>query len=240
MRVVVLTSDNYLWCLRPFMHQFRRHWSHEQECVIVGFSKPSFPLAPNFSFHSVGAYEDYPVGKWSDALIKFLHEFEDETFALFLEDMWIARDVDTQAIRMLDAYARQFKYVLRIDLTTDRLFAGGPKYPMDIPDYGSCGYLDLIRSEPDSPYHLSMMPAIWRKDQLLKVLIPGESPWDVEIAGTRRASALGNNVLVLGTRQWIVRNILALRGGDSKSVNLSGLTDVDKAELIRLGYDKPS
>lgn len=237
MRVVVLTSDKYLNALKPFSYLFNRHWGSEQPVLVAGFTPPSFGLPSNFLFHSIGRFEDYPIGKWSDALIKLLNEIDDEAITIMLEDYFITRPVDRRAVQMLYNYALQFKYVLRIDLTTDRLFAHGPRYPGDIPDYGYCGYLDLIRSEPTSQYHMSMMTGIWRRDNLLKVLISDETPWQVEMDGTRRVMVEhAHDMLVLGTRQWPVRHCLGYRGGDSSNMNLSAILPEDVAAMKELGY----
>jgi hypothetical protein len=236
-RVIVLTSDKYLHALRPYAWLFNKYWSSEQEVLIGGFTPPDFALPSNFSFQSIGKFEDYPVGKWTNAATKLLSEIEDEAFVLMLEDYWITRPVDVKGVRMCHAYACQFGYVLKIDLTTDRLFAHGPRYPGHIPDYGYLGHLDLIRSEPTSQYHMSLITGVWRRDNLLKVLLPDWSPWDVEIDGTRHLQKHhAHDLLVLGTRQWPVRHTLGYRGGDSSKADLSQIRPEDieamKAEGI--------
>lgn len=240
MRVIVLTSDKYLHALKPYAWLFNKYWSAEQEVLVAGFTPPRFALPKNFSFHSIGKFADYPVGRWSDALIKLLEEIPDEAFVLMLEDYWISRAVDVRGVQMLYDYACQFGYVLRLDLTTDRLFAHGPRYPGDIPDYGQLGHLDLIRSEPTSQYHMSMMTGVWRRDNLLKVLVPDESPWQVELDGTRRVMVdHAHDMLVLGTRQWVTRHGLAFRGGDPGKIDISFLSPEDVAALTSLGFLEP-
>lgn len=237
MRVVVLTSDKYLHALRPYSYLFNKYWDKSQQVLVAGFTPPDFELPDNFSFHSIGKFSDYPVGKWSDALLNLLDEIDDEAFVLMLEDYWITRPVDTRAIQMCYDYAKQFKYLLRIDLTTDRLFAAGPRYPGDIPDYGYLGHLDLIRSEPTSPYHMSLMTAMWRRDNLKKVLQPGWSPWEVELTGTSRLlTHYAADMLVLGTRQWPVRHTLGYRGGNPTGADLSAIRPTDVDEMRKLGY----
>lgn len=231
-RVFVTTSDGYLPALRPLAFLLNRHWRPEPEVVVGGFTPPDFELPPNFAFHSIGPQEEYPLGKWSDGLAAFVGAMPDEVFVLMLEDMWPSRDVDVEAVRILADYARQFEYVARIDLTGDRLYA------IHAQDYGHAGRLDLIKSMPGSPYHLSMMPGIWRKEHLLAALRPGWNPWDVEIHGTPVLSHMGD-VIVLGTRQWPYRNILAFRGGDSGKLDLDGLDPSAVEEMRALGYLAP-
>ena len=101
MRVIVTTCDAYLHALRPFAWLFNRYWGDDTEVIVGGFTPPSFELPSNFTFHSIGKQEDYPVDKWSDAVIKLLHELDDEVACLMLEDYWLARPVNREAVRML-------------------------------------------------------------------------------------------------------------------------------------------
>lgn len=229
MRVFVLTSDNYLQALRPFAYLFNKYWGEWQQVIVGGFAEPTFDLPKNFTFHSIGNQADYPVNKWSNALIKLLDEYHDGVFCLMLEDYWLSRPVNREAITMLHDYMLQFQYVLKVDLMTDRLYAYG------MSDYGHCGYLDLIRSDPASQYHMSLMTGLWRRDQLLRFLVPDESPWDVELKGTPRVAAAASEVLVLGTRQAPVRHILAHRRGNPNELLLDGLVASDVDEMTRLG-----
>ena len=40
----------------------------------------------------------------------------------------------------------------------------------NIRHYGNVGSLELVQSKPGSPYHMSLMTAMWRKENLLRVL----------------------------------------------------------------------
>jgi hypothetical protein len=228
----VTTSDKYLPALLPFAYLFNKYWSRDRQVLVAGYTYPTFELPDNFEFMSVGKQEDYPFGKWSDALIHLLtrHGVEDEAFVLMLEDYWLTRHVDQHAVEVLYHYALQFGYVLKVDLAGDRLYAHGADC-----DYGTVEYLDLVKSMPGSPYHMSLMTGIWRRDNLLKVLVLNESPHNIEMEGTTRVSHM-QDLLVIGTRQWPVRNTLGLRGGDHTSLNVSQLKVRDVDEMRELGY----
>jgi hypothetical protein len=197
---------------------------------VLGFSRPWFDLPKNFDFNSLGPQSQYPFNKWSDALMLALSMISDEAFVLMLDDYWITRPVNRQAVRILYDYAIQFKYVLKIDLCADRLYAFGADL-----EYSTVSYLDLIKSMPGSPYHMSLWPGIWRKDLLSRCLIPGESPHDLELVGTTRVSHM-QDMIVLGTRQWPLKITLGLRGGDSGTINLDGLSKIDIDAMRGLGY----
>lgn len=230
MRIFVLTSDHYIGAVRAFAYLFRKYWSKEQEVIVAGFKPPDFDLPSNFHFHSLGNMADYPVNRWSDALIKLLHDYTDDVFGLALEDYWLSRPVNVQAVQMLYDYMLQFRNVLKMDLYSDRLYAGG------MTDYNHCGYLDLIRSDPASQYHMSLMWGLWNRELMLRFLIPGESPWSVELEGTPRVARAADEVMVLGTRNMPLRHILAHRRGNPNELLLDGLDPVDVEALRGLGY----
>ena len=194
---------------------------------MAGFTPPSFALPDNFHFHSIGDFEDYPVDKWSNALLDLLHQYRTvETSVIMLEDYWITRQVDRAAVDICHGYIQQFGYVLKICLTGDRLYSWGMQ------PYGHAGHVDLIISDPESQYQMSMMTGVWNHTLIKKVLLLGETPWQVEIEGTPRVRALKDEMIILGTRQWPVRHTLALRGGDSGLYLFDEIDHSDIQELI--------
>jgi hypothetical protein len=208
-QVIVMTSDNYYHCLTPFMHLWRKFytaytspeaWS-DYDLVICGFSEPEIDLTQfdPWRFHSIGAYEDYPADKWTDAMLKVLDEVADDVFILLLEDFWLCRPADARGVQFLVNYARQFKNVLKIDLATDRLYMhAGATFACGANTYNHVGHLDLIKSPHGTPYQMSLWGGIWRRDVMRRFIIPGETAQQLELSGTPRVT---EDVLVLGTRQ---------------------------------------
>ncbi len=206
-----------------------KYWSPAPEVLVMGFTPPDFELPSNFMFHRVGKQEDYPFEKWCDALIETCEAIPDEVFILLLEDMWPIRKINTEAIRILYDYMVQFEYVARIDLSTDRLYAHGMK------DYGTAAYLDLIVSMPGSPYHMSLQPGMWRKKHLLATMQRGWSAHVLETQGTPVLS-YNRDVIVLGTKNWVYRHILAIRFLDHQKLLTDDLNADDVKAMRELGY----
>jgi hypothetical protein len=238
MNVFVMTSDKYTKTLRGFAHLFQKYWHPWQNVIVCGFTPPDFELPSNFTFYSIGKMEDYPVGKWSNSLIHVLEHFPyDDVLCLMLEDYWITEHVQQREVEMLYNYMKQFDYVLKMDLYTDRRYAAG----VDV--YPACGHIPLVKSDPNSAYQMSLMCGLWNRKRLLEILIPDESPWDVEISGTPRVAAKGDEVIVLGTGSWTederlcpVRHTLAHRSGNPDEYMLDELKPSDLETLKRLGY----
>jgi hypothetical protein len=206
MRVFLITCDKYLWALRPFEKLFNKYWGSDQQVVIAGFSPPSFQMSDNFSFVSMGNFADYPVEKWSNALIKFLKGVDDELFIWMMEDYWLTRCVNREAIESLGRYMLRRPDVVRGDITADRLYAG------NMHDVESFECLDIVKSTPPAEYHLSFQAGIWRRKLLLKYLATGETPWQTELSGTTRM--IDGSAVVVGTRQFPVRYIIGIQSGE--------------------------
>jgi hypothetical protein len=227
--VFVFTSDKYLKSLHGFSYLFNKYWGDDQKVLAFGFSQPEFSLPSNFEYHSIGKQEDYPINKWSNAIISVLQNTDPaQRPIIMLEDYWITRPVNVDVVNAMWVYMRSTVDVLKLDLMTDRLYSQG------MTDYGNVGFIDIIKSDPTSAYQMSWMTGLWNPTLLLKYLIPDETPWDVEIYGTPRVAA-EPQTLVLGTRQFPVRHILAHRGGDSSKFMLDGLAQADIFELRKMG-----
>ena len=131
-RVILPVADKYQWALRPFYYLFNTYWSKLQPVLAVGFSTPEFPLPDNFKFYSLGPHDPGP-SYWSDELIETLNNIQDEHLVIMLEDYWLCRTVDFRGVDTLHEYCKLHPEIIRMDLTTDRLYAGGMQ---DVDKYG--------------------------------------------------------------------------------------------------------
>jgi len=228
-RILVTTSDKYIKAVLPFAWLLKKYWPNHPDVVVGGFAEPDFDMPEGFSFLSIGKMEDYPIERWSDAIRKFFELVDDEVFIFMLEDMWVISQVKDNIVKMAYDYMVQFEYVARFDLTGDRLHAGGARF------YGKLDGVDLVWSDPEGQYHLSTMPAFWRKKHLLSVLIPNETPWQLELDGTPRLGAMKDHVIVVGTNAWPIKNTLAFRSGNTMNLLIDEIEPEDFQEMLSLG-----
>ena len=210
---------------------------------VAGFSSPKFEIPADWQFVSLGAFEDYPINKWSNAVRNLIGhtDFVEERFILMLEDYFILRKVDERGIRQLGAYMQQHPEVAKIDLTTDRLYAGGMR------DYAAYEQFDLIIGDPTSAYNTSLLAAIWNKQDFLNMLIDDETPWQFELEGSNRWKSYGpdNNKKILGTRQMPIRHTVAIRNGQIdyevawQEPHPNRISNVDLVEMGIMGILAP-
>ena len=189
--VLVYTCDEYAWCLKPFLYLFDTYFSTDQ-LLIIGGCKPTFQ-ATNVIWLDV---ESRTKERWSDGLIDCLNKIHEDFFVLMLEDFWICRTIDHQAVGSLADYMAMNSDIFKIDLTADRLCSGQAK------DIGCWGRFDLIETSWDTQYQWSLQSALWNKKHLLDNLRQELSPWGFELQDKRLP-----NLHILGTRQWPLRYV---------------------------------
>ena len=235
--VLVMTSDKYIDAIKPFVYLFNRYWRpvsiyERPDIIICGFTEPPWikDLAPNVRFESLGEFDRFPIGRWSDALKIALERIKDEHVIVMLEDYWLTHPVNVVAVDHALKYVQSHPFVIKFDLMADRFYAKDADL-----NYGTYGILELIKSSPESPYHLSLMTGIWNRTHLLDILHPKWSPWDIEIKGTTVLSQMPEYIVV-GSYQWPVHHTLAFRGGDISKIYLNELQLQDQYKLEELGY----
>jgi hypothetical protein len=210
--VVVLTSDKYMWAMRPFAYLFNIYLSSLQPVTVGCFRIPNyFVLPPNFTLFQIDR-RNYPADKWSDGLIKLLRSIREDHVLFMLEDYWLTRTVDIQGVSACYEYMQARPDVLRFDLTDDRQYAGGVK------DVDKWGHYDIVETFFETPYQMSTQAGIWNRRLFLELLTPGKSAWEVEIH-----TQPPKEMRVLGTRQCPMRYANAL---------LKGALDIDQLAKI--------
>lgn len=224
MRVIIYSSDKTSWALQPFAHLFNLYYMDTIPVCVFGNTAPAFKLPLNFSFESVGSFQ--PVEEWTTDLVTALKCIKDEVILFMMDDYWINRQVDARAIQWCYQYMLEHPAVGRFDVCTDRLYAAG------MSDYTKIGYLDVIKSDPKSPYHFSFQASLWNRHTLIDCLHRHETPWDAEMRGDARLRALGS--MVLGTRQGPMRYTIAVQrgkftpdGGYQTPSNAMNRSDID-------------
>ena len=223
MRIVVPVYNKRHWALQPFSILFNKYWGGSID--VMCYSIPNMQLPSNFHLMSVDPV-DFPRDKWVDGLLLYLKNISDKAVVIMLEDYWLIRKVDTDGVSKLAGIIDD--NILRIDLTADRLYAGGMK------DVGYVGHYDIIEA-PGSQYQMSLQAGIWNRELLIEVLeklpIKNHSAWDVELDGTNIVNS--GNYRVFGTRQYPVRYINGANDAIGIQTDFNGATEEDKVMMIK-------
>ena len=200
MRIFVTTSDDYTGIVPEMVERLLKHWP-EQDITILGFNLDGLELPAGVKKVSLGMQATFGRS-WTDPLIPFFSELEDDRFILMLDDYYMTHDVNPEVMEM--AYRAFDHYEMdKLDLSGDRVkFRYTP-----VDDF-------LIESIQSAPYRTSLQAAIWKKDYFLKYLKPARTAWGFELQGYREA--FGDGGKVFGTRVPLLRYDNVMLKGEGK------------------------
>jgi tRNA(Arg) A34 adenosine deaminase TadA len=223
--IYVITNDKHLWLLQGFAYLFNTYWSNKQPVTIVGFNPPEFELPKNFKFHSLGT-QNKPAKEWSNKLLSLIDMIDDTHFILFLEDFWLIDKADVDCIKVLIEWMKQHPDALRMDLWRERAAKKQAKDFERVYDY------QIIETPPKTKYQMSLQANIWNKDLLREIIIPNESPWQVEIVGSQRFSKR-SDLRVFGTRNSPLKYEPVYQKG---KFNIGAIPNEHKVHMIKNGF----
>jgi hypothetical protein len=229
--ITVFTNDNNLFLLPGFLHQLNKHWENPPMVRFVGFNPPDRMPFENYFFVSMSR-KNYPASKWSNQIIQYYKSSKIEYDLIMLEDYWLNEPTKFSLLDLYDmtTYLRINPEILRIDLSGDR--ASHPR--TIVPSYLE---FPLIETTRFTPYQMSFQSGIWNIHNLLKVLKPGENPWQSEVEGTTRLKEdpRYSNLRVLGVSEKIIKYTPVYRS-NKKEYQIGKLAWEDKEELWAKGY----
>lgn len=246
MQIIVMTSDKSApQTLLGFAHLFNKYWSPTQHVDIFGFSgldrllRVDDSLPDNHHYHSIGKQEDYPFGKWSNVLHNILQQYAEDKFILLLDDYWLIRKVDVDAVRTCAKFM-DTGGILKIDLTRERLNSQPDRFSFDANTFAHMGHVDFIESLRGSDYQMSLWGGMWNREKLARLILPNESPHQIELDGTHRLNEIKTGFRVFGTRQapMLHGNVLIKHRGEElvfSAPNWSISTE-DLRQLLDRGY----
>jgi hypothetical protein len=169
--VLVSSCDAYRDLWPPFFELLFRHWPDCPRPVYLGSESERFDDA------RVECLATSPRD-WSSSLASMLEQVRTDHVLLLLEDYLMYARARTVEIRELARFADQRRAACL------RLFpCPGPD--VDCVDRAGVGVIT-----PGAPFRVSLQAALWRRADLLALLVPGESPWQFETRATQRSVSL--------------------------------------------------
>ena len=189
MRNIVITSDRYNFLLEGYIKLFNKYWRGDYiHTTIIGFDIPDINLGEGFDFYSMGKQSNYLM--WTTPLIKFFESIDDEYFLLSFEDHYLINEVD------MDVLIEGIELLKNDDV--DKLYLH-KDYTNKANNHYSGNWYSC--SDSSSTLHTtSLMPSIWKREFLLKLLNNseikgGKDPHQFERLNNESAP-LGCNVLI--------------------------------------------
>lgn len=175
--VLVHTTDTFEDCWEPFFKLLTHYWLNRRAAVLLNTQFKEFrSVDPSIRSAKVGNPSSFDLKRsWSCRLLAGLQQINTPYVLYLQEDYFLNAPVDSEMLwRCLDEI-----------------------------DKGDADYVGFYCSEPESAltpvddelalvpqkanYRLCTQAGLWRKSTLLKYTVPGESVWQWERYGSRRA-----------------------------------------------------
>ena len=169
MAVVIMSCDAFSDVWAPFFALFKRFWP---ECPYKVYLISENKEAKNFACNTILA----GMGKnWSDRLIYGLQQIEEKYILFLQEDYFLNKPVNASIISEIIALCEKHS------LVNVRL------YPAITSELKQTNFtLGKIDKEKEK-YIVCTQASIWRREFLLRLVIPNESVWDFERNATKRS-----------------------------------------------------
>ncbi len=160
--VLIVSCDKYADLWNPFFKMFRIFWT---QCIYPVYLGSNNVLCDEPGVKTICIGEDK---SWTENVKKMLDGVSETHVIMLLEDFFLEEAVDAKGVQAL------FEYAVENDVDCLRLCPTPP--PNNIVDKN----LQVGTISKGAPYCCSTQPAIWKKEALQSLLIPGYSAWDFE------------------------------------------------------------
>lgn len=116
---------------------------------------------------------NYPLDNWTKRIRESLMQIDDNEILLLIDDLFIRKPVDVNRLeyarKILNEEENYNVAYINLELSFD---------DNDIP----LKYNGFKKRQDKSPYKISLMCGLWKKDALIRILSKNSNPWEVEYA----------------------------------------------------------
>lgn len=163
------------------MHGLNKYWSDHPPVFFITNQRE----VPGAEVIKTGRDEG-----WASNLFFALHRLDAEIILYSQEDYWLKTPVDhSQIISYVDLIKNDLADYIRL-------------YPAPPPDLPFANHPHLGAIGPNSRYRASLQMAVWRKQTLLELLDPNETPWKFEVNGSKRSHRFSDRFLCVNRRRY--------------------------------------
>lgn len=168
--ILISSFDGYNDAWEPFFHLLFKYW---KDCPYEIYFVSNTISFKNPLVHNILIGKD--LG-YATNLINVLKQINHKYFIYFQEDYFLDKPVQTGFVSRLINIAEE------LDVACLRL------YPSPGPDMPCMHYPDLLGEiSKNAKYRLSLQTAIWNKEEFEKLLVSGETGWEMEFYGSLRS-----------------------------------------------------
>lgn len=178
--ILVSSCDKYSACWAPFLHGLEKYWPQHPPVTFIT-NQLDAPAGI-----SIKTGQD--LG-WSANLQLALSRIEANFILYSQEDYWIKAPVNHFQI---------LEYCELMETGAADYIRLYPAPPPDQPFHRDSRLGTIL---PGSRYRTSLQMALWRKETLLSLLVPKETPWKFEVNGSKRSARYADRFLCVQKRR---------------------------------------
>ena len=187
MEVLIITCDSYQWMMPIFTHFYKKYWpDNPYNTVIITETQ-----------HIESEYPVFYAGKtsWSNEILDYIRQSDDESFLLILEDYLLRKKVNTEKVKLAKNICVNKIGCVRLNNAPEKYFnqhtlrtgiKGFREYPIK------------------RRFSWTMQIAFWQKQFLLDTMREGESAWESEENGIERLKNMKTDWEILWPEENIV------------------------------------
>jgi len=168
-----VTCDKYSYVWNEWYDAFVKHWNtYKIPMYFLGEEN-----SPNFVGFKYIPHNRVAAEHWTSKLRTQVEQIPEDNIFIWLDD-------HVQQFPIDDEFEKVYDWHINADADATRIMGRASKAR-----YAQVGDIfgrPVYKLKMHSPYLVSFSPNIYKKEFLLKVLEKDESPWDVEIKGSRR------------------------------------------------------
>lgn len=180
MCILVVSCDKYVDCWTPFSDCMRKFWS---DCPYPVYLCTESGEPENGAVYSKVFHEQTQI--WTARVRKACEKIKESHILIVLEDQWPSLPVSTATVQNILGLMQSQENIGIVYL--DKEVHGMPLWQQNSHFY-------LL--PPETPYRMSVVPAIWDRDFLLTAFHEDLSAWDFERVGSFEKSTYSKTVLV--------------------------------------------
>lgn len=208
--IVVLSCDKYRSLWPSFFARLSKYWTDTPAATYL-MTNHLEPDIPNVTVLAIGEDVD-----WSSNFLNALSRIDTDYIYVLLEDVYVNKVVDKAYLDDV------FKCITELSpnyVNTKALPAPrGPRFGTRI--------REVVKG---SHYRASLCNAFWKKDVLLELIVPGETPWEFERRGSERSNT--HDGFYGTTRNMLEFDHIIIGGKIARDV--ATIQDVQNSEINR-------
>jgi len=232
MKVIITTYDGHRNILEANKYMMDKMGGENLDVTILGFKKPDFDLG-SWKFVSMGEYKG--AGNFSNDILEFFNNFEDEYFIMGNDDVVLTEEINFNFLDEIIETIKTIPNFGRIWLTptsnNSLTVYGGCSKHVDFGDY----YIGELNQGAN--YRLSLQYSLWKTSYFKKHIRKNLSPWDWELRndakydGAKILIPINNYVFNFG---HIMRKGTIIPNWYKSLFNDKNLTDEDKKNVTEI------